>query len=433
MPLPLICLITLLASLPGQFVWAALISKSAAMRSPKKFILILMCTQSILVTVKNYVLPAPSALFEMVMNLSFFGVTWYFACPGQKLRALASCMVYLMSYTLTILLIMFIASPILLGMGIPQEAFGDPRSMVFAVMCFICSLAIIPGMYGCYRLLFAKKRDIPGLLLFLPVPLSQLTIVTVAVRMIGEAGLRSDVKLPLLLGILLCLVADGCYFVGIGRQAKMALLEKEKDEAEAHLDVQAQYYRQLQSSILTVNQIRHDLNNQLLAANCLLERGETDLVRDQLDALMKDIRNKVGTKYCGNPMVDAVLSEKAKTCQEKGISLDINAQLPPDVPIEHTHLCSAFSNLLDNSIRAVKEAGIQEPWIRLSASVQSGCLVIQCTNPAPPPRKKASEDPLRLHGLGLGILERIAKLYGGTLETKYEDGQFHAALVLRLT
>ncbi len=432
MPLPVIILLNCLANFSGSLCLFVLVTKSAAMRSPKKFVVIMMCAWSSLWVTEKYVLPSSSYLMELFMQLLLPASTWYFACPGQKVRALASCLVYLMAETLTVLLIMFIASPILLGMGIPQEAFGDARGMVNAVMCLISNFAIISVIYGCYRLLFAKKWDVPGLLLYLPVPLSQLTIVTIAVRMIGEGGIRSEVWIPLILGIVFCLVADVCYFVGIRRQAKMGLLEREKQAAEEHLDVQVQYYQQLQNSILTVNQLRHDLNNQLLAANCLLDRGETELVRDQLDTLRETIREKVGTKYCGNPMVDAILSEKARACREKGISLEITAQIPADISIENTHLCSAFSNLLDNSIHAVTEDSIQDAWIRLGASVQSGCLVIQCVNPAPAPKKKSSQDPLRAHGLGLGILERIAKQYDGTLETKYEDGQFHAVLILRL-
>ena len=91
-----------------------------------------------------------------------------------------------------------------------------------------------------------------------------------------------------------------------------------------------------------------------------------------------------------------------------------------------------FSNLLDNSIQGASNSGAAEKTIELRAAVQKDCLVIRCRNTAAAPEKKDRSDPLRSHGLGLGILNRLAKQYDGRFQTEYSDGWFTSTLILHL-
>lgn len=211
----------------------------------------------------------------------------------------------------------------------------------------------------------------------------------------------------------------------------MEFLREQVRLAEEQLEVQNGYYRQLQENILTVNQIRHDLTNQLQAAYVLMGQGEQQHVSRQLDQIKEQIRNRIGPRFCENLMVDAVLSEKARLCRERGIELDINAQLPAELPIENVYLCSAFANLLDNSINACRTEPKQ---IRMQAALQGDYLLIRCTNPsAPPDPGKGKSGLLRPHGLGLDILRKIAENYHGSLDTTYRDGIFAVDLILKCT
>ena len=102
------------------------------------------------------------------------------------------------------------------------------------------------------------------------------------------------------------------------------------------------------------------------------------------------------------------------------------------MPIENTHLCSIFSNLLDNSIQGVLNSDGAQKIIELQASVRGNCLMIRCANPAKKPLRNQRHDPLRTHGLGLGILNTIASKYNGTLNTEYLDGSFRTDLRIPL-
>ena len=45
--------------------------------------------------------------------------------------------------------------------------------------------------------------------------------------------------------------------------------------------------------------------------------------------------------------------------------------------------------------------------------------------------QKDRSDPLQSHGLGLDILSRLAKTYGGSFQAGYGDGEYTAILILR--
>ena len=54
------------------------------------------------------------------------------------------------------------------------------------------------------------------------------------------------------------------------------------------------------------------------------------------------------------PVVNDVLSEKNKVCMNDGVELSVDLDFPPVLQVEPLHLCSIFSNLLDNAINGVK-------------------------------------------------------------------------------
>ena len=123
-----------------------------------------------------------------------------------------------------------------------------------------------------YRLF---KKGLQRQLFFLPIPISQILLMNVINRLISYAGGIGDIQLTYAFGVLLSIVADVVFVFGMWKVQQSEVLRQQVRMANEQLDVQTDYYRQLQESILTVNQIRHDLNNQLQAAYQLMDSGET--------------------------------------------------------------------------------------------------------------------------------------------------------------
>ena len=268
------------------------------------------------------------------------------------------------------------------------------------------------------------------LLYFMSIPCSQAALLAMLTENIGALN-QIHGWILILTAALLCIGADFASILGYRKILELQLIADQVQQAEQQLRTQNEYYGEMQESILKVNRIRHDLNNQLKTAYYLLEQGHSEEVRAQLDTLKSCIQDHVGTRYCENLMVDAVLREKAARCRQLEIPLELHVLVPADLNIESAHLCSAFSNLLDNCIAAAQKAGPGSGPIRLRSDVHKGYLTISCSNPSVPPRQETRQDILRRHGLGLEILGRLSKLHSGSFETDFRDGRFYVSLILK--
>lgn len=129
--------------------------------------------------------------------------------------------------------------------------------------------------------------------------------------------------------------------------------------------------------------------------------------------------------YCAIPVVNAVLSEKEKLCQEKGIGFYTELDIPRDLTVEPLHLCSIFANLSDNAIRGAEECGRKPSSISLTSAVAGDYLLIKTVNPANPP-----QTPKPGHGYGSRILAELAEQYEGSFQSSYENGVYTAVVSL---
>ena len=281
------------------------------------------------------------------------------------------------------------------------------------------------------------KRVLPKIRLnleylwFVTIPISQVLLLNLAARPAFSIKSHGGFSLALFLCIPLSIAADISSIIVYRKLRNLENLKVTVEQAEKAIDDQTRHYNNLQAQILAVNQLRHDLNNQLQTARYLLQRGDTEEAFRQLDQLETVAQKRIGPSYSDNLVVDAVLTVKAQQCSRLGIGLDASLVLPRELRIENAHLCSLFSNLLDNSIQGIRATGLPEGRIQLRSDVQGGYLTVVCSNPAVPSEKKKSRDVLRQHGLGLEILESLTKKYDGHMASELKDGVYTTRISLK--
>ena len=130
-------------------------------------------------------------------------------------------------------------------------------------------------------------------------------------------------------------------------------------------------------------------------------------------------------RYCLNTLADTVLKLKADECGKKGISIAINADIPAGLGLSETELCSLLSNLLDNAIEACE--GGKGAYIRFNAGMRKDYLYISVSNTASEEHAKRGLRAGR--GLGLKIVDNIARGHGGELFTGFDGKEFKAEVV----
>jgi len=229
-----------------------------------------------------------------------------------------------------------------------------------------------------------------------------------------------------LLGVLLALLADVVLVLyAISQERKIAAEEELKDVRHI-MELEKSHYATVQSRREQLSEIRNDFNKRLVL---FMEHiGDDDAsTQGAIAAMAEKINQTREHTYCGIPVINAILTEKAEECAEAGIGFEVSLDIPPRIVVSQMHLCSIFGNLLDNAISACNQAEHNNAsTIHLSSMVDGDYLFIKATNPA----NRSDCKPADGRGYGFRILTDLAKRYGGDFFNQYDNGTFAAIVSL---
>src|SRR5699024_10905334 len=108
------------------------------------------------------------------------------------------------------------------------------------------------------------------------------------------------------------------------------------------------YYEAMEQQHFEIRRLRHDMANHLQALAALPPEEKDAYIRELLDSgtLARTLN------YCGDPTINAVLSVKENLLRQQNISLELNLDIPEELPFEKADLCTIYANALDNAAEA---------------------------------------------------------------------------------
>lgn len=214
-------------------------------------------------------------------------------------------------------------------------------------------------------------------------------------------------------------------------------LKEEADHQSETLSLQIQHaaatldnMRQLQDNTITY---RHDMRHHLGCIQALAASGNLEKLQQYIHALQSDIETVTPKKFCQNEVISLILSTYDLKATKKGILLDIHADVPGNISISDTHLCTLLSNALENALNATIEAADKTISVRLA--VRSSSLLIQISNPFQGEITFADNLPVSTkenHGLGSKSIAAIVNSYNGQYEFFAEHQLFTMRILLPL-
>ena len=426
-------LFVLLALQPSCFAAIYTLHRIRPLKHPWIYCSLTLATMDLLWIINQVLLPQSSSVISFAILFAGFFYLPFFAQDGHKIHALFGHAILMTMTLVLIILTEHILTAICPVFHVDPRRLLNMDDPIYLIVVLVNALIVIPALFIFSHFMRKLVVASPGggrLAWFIVIPLSQTALMFIVNQHL-EYSSSPRVWAFVVSGTVLCITADLACILGYRKYHELDEMAFQVRNAEQQLNTQREYYHEMQENILRINQIRHDLNNQLKTAYYLLEQGHPEEVRQQLDTLKSCISDHVGTQYCDNLMVDAVLREKAGLCQAQQIPLELDALVPADIRIDNAHLCSTFSNLLDNCIAAAKKAGSGSGPIRLRSDIHKGYLVIACSNPSVPPSFANRTDIMRRHGLGLEILSKLAGLHNGSFETDYRSGRFYVTMMLK--
>ena len=225
-----------------------------------------------------------------------------------------------------------------------------------------------------------------------------------------------------------CVLADIILFRSMRIVSQKAVADERALWYEQLLDQQQNYYSYILADQEEASHIRHDMRNQLQTVYALMESGDSETARKQLGELTR--KTDQHHSFCQNRIVDAILHVKELQFRDHGIRLQCQCSVPEDLAITGTDLCSLFSNLLDNAANAVDSLEPKRKTISLSSDLEGNVFTVRCENPYPGEESIRPSHRPDGHGLGLSILEDLAKRHQGELSISTEKDIFTATVWL---
>lgn len=215
------------------------------------------------------------------------------------------------------------------------------------------------------------------------------------------------------------------------KKSKLALLQKENELYSRQCEI-------MQSSTEDLQVFRHDMSNQLIILNHLLEEGKDEEARRQLDQLSRFIKGKVIYSTSGNIIIDGLVNYKLQSVASENIKVETEIVVPKQLNIDIADFVTLLGNLLDNALEALKKVDWEQRILTIKIVFSQERLIGRITNTycgeihQKDDKILTSKKEKQKHGYGLSNVEKIIKKYNGYMEIDYANWEFRVDFIIYL-
>ncbi|MDK2964479.1 GHKL domain-containing protein [Lacrimispora sp.] len=272
-----------------------------------------------------------------------------------------------------------------------------------------------------------------------------LLIVPVLSLAISSSFLYMDFPKSIVLQIFMC---GGAVLLYLSNAAIFIILEKYTDMmnkikyAELY-SVKREMENDHFQNILKINDhyrcFMHDVHSYFNSFRLLALNGENQKIVEIIDELKGKIQDEINIViYSGNPVFNAILSERVSKAKELGVEFSIFIEKNINLDfISDSDLISMFGNLLDNALEAASKCEPQKRIVRIKLFMGTNYfLIFRIENSFKVKAIKegdkllSTKEDSKHHGLGVGIVTSLAEKYGGSLNLVQKETLFITTLTI---
>lgn len=206
----------------------------------------------------------------------------------------------------------------------------------------------------------------------------------------------------------------------------------EKSLLEQEIVYKQQYYETLEKDQQELRELRHNINNQILAIKAAIYSSDHIEKSDLLSW-----GNFSSTIFTENPIANSIIHSKFTIAQKQEITFQADINIPKKINITCGDLGIVLGNLLDNAIEAC--AYCPNKYILVSMKYLSKCLLIEIKNSADQQSiqsykmGKSRKGNSLEHGIGLKSVSQIINQYDGNLCVLTGEDFFQVNIMLNDT
>ncbi|MEG0765079.1 MAG: GHKL domain-containing protein, partial [Pseudoflavonifractor sp.] len=180
---------------------------------------------------------------------------------------------------------------------------------------------------------------------------------------------------------------------------------------------------------------RHDMRHHFALLKGLLSDGSTAEALKYIDAAQGDIDAVTTAHYCLNSTVNLILSAFVAKGEKLGVQLNIEADLPKEIPLSETELCAILSNGLENAVTATAGLKDGQKTVKIHLALHKGNLLLAIENPydgAVRMENGLPQNDAEGHGFGVRSIQMLTKKHKGYCSFTAQGGLFALKVVLPL-
>jgi len=221
----------------------------------------------------------------------------------------------------------------------------------------------------------------------------------------------------------------------LNRQQKAMLYKNEYEISQAELTMQIEHYQELYKEQQEVKQIRHEINNKLVAISGALVNGQVQEALNKINNMQDHIMNVTYTINTGLPPIDAIISAKIIKAKEVGVEIKYNIVIDGELYIDQFDIASIVANALDNAVEGVQRSVDVDRTVILDIIKLADYISIHVVNGATGPvydDLQSSKPNKKKHGFGIPQMKIIVKKYDGSFMPLYEQNEKRFTLKILL-
>lgn len=195
---------------------------------------------------------------------------------------------------------------------------------------------------------------------------------------------------------------------------------------EQKLQLQGESFSELSKLYAENRKAAHDFRAHLDMVSSLLESGETSEATQYLNRIRAKQTRRIFLVNCHHPVLDALLNQKARQAQEKGISVRFKVNDLSSLTIDPTDITVILSNLLDNAIEASEKCANKQIEVMVLLeksfffSIRNSSRPVHIVNN----HITSTKADHLMHGFGLENVKTLLAKHKGEYVMLYENGWF---------
>lgn len=377
---------------------------------------------------------------NIVMLDMFIGIILYeiycITCLKGEL-AIKLILPFIVSLINTIISYGFVYSSSIIS-GVTFEELITKSSLfryLFVVLANLATMVVLFIMWRTKAKTYSLKK-VSNVIAFVVIPLLAMMILYITMYIMILTNFQSNIIILLSIICISMIVIAGIVWFMIARINKDNEIKTKLLLSEQKANLYEQNIISSNSQIETIKLLKHDMKNNILCIDALIEEENYDEAHNICHSLTNKYTSIGTIVNTENYLLNAVLNveiEKAKSYE-----IPIKLSITNDLKMfkNSSDIISLIGNILDNAISYLSKNKVKNNEINFSTGYEGSYSIIKCRNNILDsvlfnnPSLKTDKEDKDNHGKGITIINSIAHKYNGDVIIKERNKEFIITVIL---